>query len=442
MDQQAVSQPEPTPPPPCNSASACGGDQKQAAPCQAAPQREQLVQLSLPSNHSWLRSEVQGFDPKAAIQAAWLPPKSWYTAPEFFKLERDSVFKENWLIAAREDQLRQPGQYVTGNIMGEPYVIVRGEDQQLRAFYNVCRHHAAEVATGDQGCLKKFECPYHGWTYALDGKLLSAPALGAVEGFDRKFMSLQPLKVEEWGGLVFVNRSENPRPLQADMAGLKTELDAMSFTGLTFVARREYEIKCNWKVFVDNYLDGGYHVPYLHKGLAGQLSLDTYTTDIYERYSIQASKGVSSPSPAQPAAADGAAPAAAAQPVEGGDFAERLGDRALYAWVYPNLMINRYGPMMDTNWVIPLDHERVRVVMDYYFEKTGTPEADDFIKKSLASSDVVQQEDIKISLSVQRGLGSESYEKGRYSVKKEMGELHFHKLLAEDYQNRIDKPGR
>ena len=366
---------------------------------------------------SWVLDEVARFDPAVPLEAAWLPPKSWYNDARFFDLERDTVFRNNWLIAARSDQFAKAGDFVAGAIAGEPYVVVRGEDGTLRAFYNVCRHHAAQVAVG-AGCADSLVCPYHGWTYALDGRLLRAPELGAVKDFDREQFGLVPMRVGEWSGLVFISMAGEPRPLAADLTEVGARLRDMAVDKLRFVARRKYTLACNWKVYVDNYLDGGYHVSYLHKGLAGQLDLDSYQTEIFERYSIQS----------------GAGAAAKKEGAPGSDFSERIGERVLYAWIYPNLMINRYGPMMDTNWVIPRGHDETEVIFDYYFTPETAADAD-FVAKSLAASDVVQVEDVEICESVQKGLGSSSYDQGRYSAKREHGEHHFHRLLAADFRS-------
>jgi len=395
----------------------------------------------------WLDEQIRLFDPRQPIESTWLPPSSWYTEPAFYDLERSTVFKNNWLIAARADQLRAPGDYVATTIAGEPIVVVRGADGVLRAFYNVCRHHAAMVMVGE-GNADNMVCPYHGWTYALDGALRSAPELGGVRDFDRECFGLAPVHVAQWAEFVFVHRGENPAPAGDGLDDLARRLEAMNSGALRFVRRLRYTIGCNWKVFVDNYLDGGYHVAHLHEGLAGQLDMATYHTEVFDRYSIQSGAGAgtaggpgagTAEGAGNPERHAGAALRASGSPEEAqssrGDFAERVGDRVLYAWLYPNFMINRYGPWMDTNWVLPRGEDETEVLFDYYLDATHAGD-EAFIAKSLAASDVVQQEDIDICGSVQRGLGSSSYDRGRYSVRREMGEHHFHRLLAADFRAR------
>lgn len=217
---------------------------------------------------------------------------------------------------------------------------------------------------------------------------------------------------------------------------MESTLGKTNFRDLSFVERREYVVDCNWKVFVDNYLDGGYHVPHLHRGLAGQLDLSTYATEVFDHYSVQSTAGVYSKEDRDQLKSKSKSSSTRASHSNAAteDFAERLGENAIYAWIYPNLMINRYGSIMDTNWVLPLAHDRTLVIMDFYFENTSGRTAAAFIKKSLAASEIVQQEDMKICESVQRGLLSSSYDKGRYSSKFEIGEYYFHKLLAADFR--------
>jgi choline monooxygenase len=221
--------------------------------------------------------------------------------------------------------------------------------------------------------------------------------------------------VESWGPLVFVHLGENPVPLREQLGDLEARLERLGWRALRFAARRSYTMQCNWKVYVDNYLDGGYHVSYLHRALAGQLDLKSYRTELFERLSIQSCK------------------APEEKPGESeGDFADRIGEEALYAFFYPNFMINRYGPILDTNWVVPLAHDRTLVVFDFFFRDTEGSAAQDFIERSIAASHRVQEEDVSISESVQRGLGSPAYDRGIYAPAIEMAAYHFHRLLARD----------
>jgi choline monooxygenase len=379
----------------------------------------------------YLASELAKFDEQTPLEESLTPPASWYVDDQIFDLERTAVFTNNWLPAVRLDQVARPGDFATASLGAQSILVVRGEDGELRAFHNVCRHRAAAVACG-QGWADQFVCPYHGWTYGLGGQLLRAPELGGVKNFSREHYSLAPVAVAAWGPFAFVNlRAGQPRELERDLAALRTRLAENFPDGpLRFVARKVYSLACNWKVFVDNYLDGGYHVAHLHKGLAGQLDLRDYRTEIFERFSVQSCSGA------------GASPAAA---TSGVDFAERIGAGAWYAWVYPNLMINRYGDILDTNIVVPLSADRCEVIYDWWFMETEGDAARAFIEKSLAASDAVQQEDSGICESVQRGLSSGAFDRGPYSALREKGQHHFHRLLANDLQGAfshlVTRPG-
>jgi choline monooxygenase len=368
-------------------------------------------------------NEIERFDPTRPLAEATTPPSSWYTRSEMYEAEQATVFRKNWLIAARSEQVSRPGTFVTGESAGERFVVTRDEQGTLHAMVNVCRHRATGVARGC-GEASKLTCPYHGWSYGLDGRLISAPELGGVKGFVREASGLIPLRVVEWGPLIFAARADTPRELAEDLAPLGQRLEPGGWAAMRFVTRRTWDIGCNWKVFVDNYLDGGYHVPFLHKGLASQLDLDSYRTEIFGRFSLQSTSGIGAGRGGGEAANRG-----------GADFSERIGKGALYAWIYPTLMINRYGPIMDTNWVVPIDHRSTRVHIDYYFEETEGGKDASFIERSLEASDAVQREDIEICESVQQGLSSTSFDSGRYSVTRQAGEHHFHGLLASDLRS-------
>ncbi len=355
---------------------------------------------------------LSSYDDRAPLAQASTIPAAWYVDPRIAELERLSVFSKTWQLVARTDQLQAPGQFVATTVAGEPVVVVRGNDGVLRAFYNVCRHHAAAVVTQACGQAALLHCPYHGWNYGLDGSLKGMPEFEGVENFDRAQNGLVPIRVETWECFVFVNLDHLAAPLAQFLGGLVRRVAPLGITKLHYFDRRTYNINCNWKVFVDNYLDGGYHVPHLHKGLNSVLDYKHYTIENEDRYCLQSSPMVASDEDAAMGSA-------------------RKGDRAWYFWQHPNLMINCYEGYMDTNLVIPVDVDHCTVMFDFYFAGIGEAHRE-YNEQSVNVGNRVQEEDLGICEDVQRGLKSRAYRAGRLSVRREAGEQLFHRLLAAD----------
>jgi choline monooxygenase len=357
------------------------------------------------------------YDDHAPLERASTIPGPWYVDPRMAELERQTVFSKTWQLVGRVDQLRQPGQFLRATVAGEPIVAVRGADGQLRAFYNVCRHHAAAVVTEPCGIAQILHCPYHGWNYGLDGSLKGMPEFDGVENFDRKDNGLVPVRVDTWENFVFINLDPNAASLRNFLAGLVRRMEPLGVSNLHYFDRRVYNIACNWKVFVDNYLDGGYHVPHLHKGLNSVLDYKKYTIENEDRYCLQSSPMVESD-----------------EDVATG--ATRKGDRAWYFWQYPNLMINCYAGYMDTNLVIPVDTDHCTVIFEFFFDDISDARRA-YNTESIVVGDRVQGEDLGICEDVQRGLKSRAYGAGRLSVRREAGEQLFHRLLAADLKAGI-----
>jgi choline monooxygenase len=356
------------------------------------------------------------YDRSAPLEQAWTIPGPWYLDERFAHLERERVFARNWVAVGRADHVAAPGQFFTVEIASEPLVVVRGSDGRLRAFYNVCRHHAAAVMTAPCGKAEHLRCPYHGWTYGLDGALKGAPEFAGVCNFERGENGLIPVRVAAWEQFVFVTLSEDAPPLEVFLGDLPARVAPLGLRNIHFFERRSYTLACNWKVYVDNYLDGGYHVPHLHKGLNSVLDYKEYTIENSARYCLQSSPMVPSGEHADVSAT-------------------RTGDRAYYYWLYPNFMINIYHGVMDTNLVLPLAPDRCLVQFDFYFADVSEA-AREHNAESVRVSDRIQDEDVGICESVQRGLGSRAYGAGRLSVRREAGEHLFHRLLAGDLRAR------
>ena len=368
-----------------------------------------------------LRDILRDYDPQRSLAEASTIPAPWYVDARVLELEGRTVFARAWQAAGRVDQLRSPGDFVACELAGgEPIIVVRGADDVLRGFFNVCRHHAAAVVTGPHGCARQFRCPYHGWTYGLDGTLKGTPDFAGVAGFDVAEHGLVPVEVAACGPWVFARvRGGGPPPDAYFGPDLVDQIESLGLERLSWAERRVYTVACNWKVYVDNYLDGGYHVPHLHKGLGSVLDYSRYTIENGERFCLQSS----------PMTAEGAEPETGAV---------RTGDRARYYWLYPTFMVNAYAGAMDTNLVIPRGVDRTDVVFDYYFDDVS-PAAAARNAASIAVSERIQDEDVSICASVQRGLRSGAYVAGRLSVRREAGEHLFHRLLHADLIGGIDE---
>jgi choline monooxygenase len=360
-----------------------------------------------------LKEILASYNAAAALPDAYTIPAPWYTDARIAQLELQNVFSRTWQSVGRAAQVEEPGQYVTASVAGEPIVAVRGSDGKLRAFYNVCRHHAMTVMNEPCGQAPHMRCPYHGWTYNLEGELRGMTEFEGVCNFDRAQNGLVPVRVEIWENFIFVNLDPHAAPLDEFLGALVGLAKPLNFGGLKFVERRSYRQQCNWKVYVDNFLDGGYHVPHMHKGLNSVLDYTNYTIENVDRCCVQSS----------PVAVDKSSEASAA--------ATRKGERAYYFWQYPNFMLNWYEGYLDTNLVIPLGVDRCEVIFDFYFGDTSEAQMP-YIRESMGVSERVQQEDIVICDGVQRGLSSRAYQAGRLSVRREAGEHLFHRLLAAD----------
>ena len=360
-----------------------------------------------------LREIIANYDPDSPPAEASTPPSAWYADPRILELEQRTVFSPSWQLVGRADQVHNPGQYISCHIAGEPILVVRGSDSVLRAFFNVCRHHAAAVVTKSEGKTENLRCPYHGWTYDLEGRLILTPEFAGVANFDRNANGLVPVQITEWQGWIFAKLADSGPALE-DFLGsdLIERFEHLNLERLSWFERRSYFLHCNWKVFVDNYLDGGYHVPQIHGGLSSVLDNSKYKIETGERFCLQSSP-------------------ITAEKGEAKTPAVRKGTRANYIWIYPNFMINMYDEVMDTNLVIPRGVDKTEVIFDYYFADISAASREKNLA-SIAVSEQIQAEDVAICQSVQRGLKSRAYETGRLSVRREAGEQLFHKLLYVD----------
>jgi choline monooxygenase len=329
----------------------------------------------------------------------------FYLDPAALADENQRIFARTWQLAGPASHVRDPGQYFTTDIGGEPVLITRANDGVLRALSNVCRHRAGPVAKGE-GKRPVLQCGYHGWTYSLDGKLARTPEFENVADFDRERCELPRFRVAEWNEMIFVNLDPAAMPLEEFLGDLIKDMPPHDYSGFRLARRKVWEVECNWKVYVDNYLEG-YHIPIVHPGLFREIDYARYRTETKRWHSVQIA------------------------PTKKPDRIRTSGsdDQVRYFWVYPNLMLNVYPDNFSTNLIVPLGPHRTATLFDWYF---ADPEAvARTIDETVAFSDEIQIEDIEICEAVQRGLRSSTYDRGRFSPQRENGVHHFHMLYAE-----------
>lgn len=352
------------------------------------------------------------FEPNLA--RATTLPASWYTDPARLRLEHERIFRRTWQYAAPLEALRFPGNYLAVDVVGVPVVLTRDHEGVLRAFYNVCRHRAGVVARG-AGNRKSLQCTYHGWVYGLDGCLRSTPEFDGVENFDRADFGLLPIAVDTFGPFVFINMDPQATPLAEWLGKIPSETAALEIDRMHRVERRDYVVDANWKVYVDNYLEG-YHVPIAHPGLFRELDYQNYRVEPFRYYSVQH---------------------APIRPVREEDSAGRVytalrGDeRAYYYWLFPNFMLNIYLGSLQINVILPLSHDRTLTIFEWYYADPGNPEGWQQLQDSIAFSDEIQREDMELCADVWRNLQAGVYDRGRLSAKRENGVHHFQGLVAE-----------
>jgi len=347
----------------------------------------------------------KNLEPQSLALATALPA-DFYTDAGMPELDAKAVFARSWQWVCHQSQIADAGDYIVTSIAGLPLIILRTVDGSIKAFHNVCRHRAGPIATCDAKQAKALRCKYHGWTYGLDGVLRSAPEMNNTENFTLSDVKLPEAKVAVWQGLVFVATDDAPE-FDSVVKGIDERLGQQSLGDYVFHHRVAYEVNCNWKVYVDNYLEG-YHVPHIHPGLNSLLDYRTYITETAEWYSYQFS------------------------PLESAADLYGSGD-ALYYFIYPNTMLNILPGRLQTNRVIPQGVDKCRVEFDYYYQKEDGEQAQKRRASDIAFSDEVQKEDVDICESVQIGLSSGSYVAGRLNPLRENAVHHFHELLRSAY---------
>lgn len=351
-----------------------------------------------------MNAHTPAIEPGALHAARALDP-AHYSGAAAHETDRQFVFARSWQLAAHRAELAEAGDHVLTEVAGTPVVLLRGADGVLRAFPNVCRHRAGPLVFCSGKGLGSLRCRYHGWLYNQEGQLVAAPDMQGAADFRTADIRLPPLRLREWQGLVFVALDTHAPDFDAVYAGIVDRVRPVDLAAMQFVRRESWDVACNWKVYVDNFLEG-YHVPMIHPALAQAVDYANYEVDLAEWHSLQHS------------------------PLRGSDEIYGTGE-ALYYFVFPNVMLNVMPGRLQTNRVLPLGPDRCRVEFDWFYAPTAAALAR--VANDRNFTNAIQEEDVAICEWVQRGLSSGHYEPGRLSPRREAGVWHFHERLRKAY---------
>ncbi len=355
-------------------------------------------------------------EPRAAdIERGISLPASWYTEADVAARERERIFRRSWQYVGRAEQVARTGDFFTASVGEVPVVVVRN-DEALRAFVNVCRHRRHEVVSGS-GNRKVLQCPYHAWTYGLDGCLYAAPRSDQESEFDPAALPLLPARVDTWASFVFVSLDPDADPLAHVLGDLPAIVagSGLHLEGLRFREREEWTAGANWKVMIENFLEC-YHCPVRHPGFSAVVDVaeDSYGLRAYEWFSSQVA-------PVRRSALEGQG-RKAAYDVRGAVT------QAQYHFLWPNLTmsINPGHPNLSLDVWMPDGPDRTRGFSEHYFG----PDVPEAVQRDVIEFNrQVGREDDALTDSVQRGLRAGLPLQGRLLTKSEHLVIHFQKLV-------------
>lgn len=339
---------------------------------------------------------------------------SFYTDEKYFELSKDKIFSRSWQYAGDTEVVKVPGQiypfYLLENFLDEPLILSRDKSDRLHCLSNVCTHRGNILIEGS--CIEKnIVCRYHGRRFDLDGKFLSMPEFNEVKNFPSAKDNLPEIPFNSWEKFLFA--SLNPvAPVQEFIGDMCSRMSWLPLEEFIFdsTRSRDYLVKAHWALYCENYLEG-FHIPYVHNSLNAALDYSNYKTELYKYSSLQLGIGKSGEDCFD-------------LPKDSTDFGQNIS--AYYYWIFPNTMFNFYPWGLSINVIRPLSPSLSKVSFLTYVWKESKLD-----KGAGAGLDKVEREDEAIVENVQRGIRSQSYDRGRYSVKRETGTHHFHRLIDE-----------
>jgi len=349
-------------------------------------------------------------------------PQRYFVSPEVFAEEQKKIFSKRWLLVGHQSQIAKAGDYFVAEVGDESLIIARDQRSTIRGFYNVCRHRGTRLKEGTCGHASAIQCPYHAWTYGLDGRLIRAPHMDEVQGFDKADYSLHPVNLGLFEGFIFVNLAADPMPLEEWFAPLAGKFSHWNMSILRSAKRIEYDVRANWKLIFENYSEC-YHCPGVHPALSKLTPYDSAENDLCEGpflggfMSINKGKSLTMSGNACALGVNGIAdpdPAHARLPrrshAEAGDR-----DRVFYYSIFPNMLLSMHPDYVMVHQLWPQSPERTLIRCDWFFHPDGFNRSDFKPDDAIEFWDMTNKQDWHVCELSQQGIASRAYEPGPYS---------------------------
>lgn len=344
-------------------------------------------------------------------QGARTLPQSYYTSPDILAEEADRIFLRQWHCVGRASRLERPGDWIQREIAGESIMVLRDRNGAIRAFFNVCRHRGTRICQGDAGHFSEtIQCPYHAWTWTTDGRLIGAPHMQDVEGFDKKDYPLHSAAVAEWEGFIFVNLDEHPVRFEEAWAPMLHRLERFNLAGLRVGHSVRYEVRANWKLVFQNYSEC-LHCPMIHPELNAVLPYQSGANDLVEGPFLG---GYMELTPGNDSATMSGK--ACGLPVSASLAGTDL-RRAYYYSLIPNMLLSLHPDYVNYYMVWPVAANRTIVESEWMFNADNIGNEQFHPDDAIKFWDVTNRQDWDIVERSQQGIGSRRYRPGPYSAR-------------------------
>jgi len=341
-------------------------------------------------------------------QGARTLPGRYYTTPEILSEEAERIFRRQWICVGRAAAVANPGDYVVVEIAGESIIVLKDQSGERRAFYNVCRHRGTRLCEATHGKLSEtIQCPYHAWTYALDGRLIGAPHMNEVAGFDKKEYPLHGVALAEWEGFLFVNLARDAKPLAEAFAPLVGRFAQYNLNRLRTTRRIEYDVRANWKLILQNYNEC-LHCPTIHPELSTKLPYTSGANDLIDGPFLGGYMEIKAPN-------ESATMTGRACGLPLGDFSDADRHRAFYYALFPTMMISLHPDYAVFYTVWPRAPLESRVVCEWLVHPDSPASPGYNIADAEEFWDRTNRQDWHICEQSQLGVSSRMYQPGPYS---------------------------